>query len=740
VLTTKLLPPRARASAVLRARLLEQLRLALEVPLTLVVAPAGWGKTTLVGDWLRRDGLGAGWLSLDALDDDPKRFWRYLLLAAAGSGPGVGHAALRRLDAAGSDVVRDVVPTFVNEVVSAQGHVVVVLDDFHCVRARTVVQSVALLVERCPENLHVVLVARSDPPLPLSRLRVRDELVEIRSDRLRFTRAEAGVLLNDRLGLGLAEPEIDRLVARTEGWAAGLQLAALRLRDVPDRAAFIDAFTGATKQVVDYLGEEVLDAQPAKVREFLLATCVLDRFCAALCDAVTQEAASAAMLSWLVRTNLFVISLDEKQRWFRYHHLFAELLRHELADRGNDQASRLLSRAAYWHSANGAPSEAIEYALRAGAVDLACDLVAEHWRSHFNAGQWETVQRWLAALPPERVAIQPSLSVGSVWIALDNGLVDAARLALDAAEAAGAADEHLRVLRVLILYKQGDLGGAAARLALVGRERQAGSLDRDAAFTRTVAWLVRGVVALWSGRTGEAEEHLTKASAGARADGNRLALIYASGCRALAAVARDDAWTAEQHVQLAEATVRDSLSDAHFVAMFPALARARLALREGQWAQALVHARRAAELARRGAARGELAAALLTAAAAQRRSGLDTVPGADNPLSWLAQAGEVLSECPDPGPLVGSWLAAEQRAANGRPGSRGSADNPPDPLTDRELAVLRLLPTAAPQRELAATLFVSPNTLKTHLKALYRKLGVDSRAGAVLRARQQGLI
>ena len=293
VITTKLFRPGLRQQTVERKRLYDLMREGRTLPLTLVVAPAGWGKSTIVADWLARDDVTAGWVSLDGGDNDPKRFWRYLLLAADQAGSAAGATALRRLDAAGSDVLRDVLPAFVNELASAQAPLVLVLDDYHLVTSTQVHVTVAMLLDRCPPQLHLMLITRADPPLPLSRLRVRGDLAELRADDLRFSAAEAVEFFSSRLGALLSEQDVLRLLARTEGWAAGLQLAALRLRDRPDRSDFIERLTGADWHIVNYLGEEVLATQPAEVREFLLATSVLNRMCAPLCDALTERADGA---------------------------------------------------------------------------------------------------------------------------------------------------------------------------------------------------------------------------------------------------------------------------------------------------------------------------------------------------------------------------------------------------------------------------------------------------------------
>ena len=738
VIATKLFRPNPRHQTVERPRLHDLLRQGCMLPLTLVVAPAGWGKSTLVAGWLAHDQITAGWVSLDSGDDDPKRFWRYLLLAADQAGSPAGAAALRRLDAAGSDVLRDVLPTFVNELTSAEAPLVLVLDDYHLVTSAQVHTSVATLLGHSPPQLHLVLITRADPTLPLSRLRVREELAELRAEDLKFSADEALEFFNDRLGTPLSERDVLRLLARTEGWAAGLQLAALQLRSRADPSAFIERFTGADWHIVNYLGEEVLTSQPPLVREFLLATSVLNRMCAPLCDVLTGRADSAELISEIHRANLFLIPLDDEHRWFRYHHLFGGLLRHELASTAPDRPSVLHRRAAQWYADHGDAAEAIGHALASGDDSLSTRLVAANWRQPFNAGQLETVRMWVAALPAELVAADASLSAARVWVALDTGRLEEVGDALDAAEASGPPDTQLMVLRALHTYKTGDVGGAAGRLREI-------SLSDDP-FVATVHRLVQGISSMWLGDADRAWELLTEAARRAEGDGNRLAYIYAEGCLALLAVDREDLTLAGSLVLDAESAVGQTLSDSHFVAMFPALAGARLGRKRADWAGARRAAAAAVELGRRGAGRVELAAALLTAAAIGRicpPPGPPPSPDAADPqavpidpAAMVREARGIVRHCADPGPLVTTWLAEEQRAEAMRTRQEGLIE----PLTDRELAILRLLPAPNSLRELASTLFVTPNTLKTHLRAIYRKLGAESREEAVIRAHDRGLI
>ncbi|MGY1636979.1 LuxR C-terminal-related transcriptional regulator [Geodermatophilus sp. SYSU D00742] len=729
IITTKLFVPVLRTRPVERPRLYDRLARAPEARVTLVVAPAGWGKSTLVAQWLRRSGVPSGWLSLDAADSDVARFWRYLLLAVQQADASVGAAALRRLDAAGADVERDVLPVFVNELADAGGDLVLVLDDYHVLGGPPVHRSVAALLDHAPGRLHLVVVSRTDPPLPLSRLRVAGNLVEIRAEQLRFTAEEAALMLGRAAVPELSADEVERLVVRTEGWAAGLQLAALRLADRGDRSAredFIDRFTGADRHIVDYLGEEVLGSLPSTLREFLLQTSVLPRLCAPLADAVTGRGDAVRLLDEIQRANLFLSALDDEGRWFRYHQLFRDLLRYELDRSRCADPAVLHRRAAEWFRGQGQSAEAIGHALASPDPGLAGALIGEAWRAEFNRGHLQTVQGWLDALPPARLAADPRLTVARVWLLMDRGRLDEAGAALVAADSAAADDVHVGVLRALHAFKAGNVPGAVQRLGGL-RGRQADP------FLVTVQDLVSGICALWLGDLKQAGERLRRAAAHAEDTDNRLARIYALGGEALVGVLTGDLRSAEEVLAGAEAVVTDGRVDAHFVAMFPALAAARLAVARGRWDDALVAAGRAAELARRGAGRVEQAAAFVTAAEAARHAGPEGRADADR---WLDAAAAALRDCADPGPTVRDWFGREQRARRVRPSAAGLTE----PLTERESAILALLPTTMSQREMAGSLFVSANTVKTHLRSIYRKLGAESRDDAVLRARSLDLL
>ena len=612
VITTKLFRPGLRQQTVERKRLHDLLREGRTLPLTLVVAPAGWGKSTIVADWLARDDVTAGWVSLDGGDNDPKRFWRYLLLAAGQAGSAAGAAALRRLDAAGSDVLRDVLPAFVNELASAEAPLVLVLDDYHLVTSAQVHATVATLLDRSPPQLHLMLITRADPPLPLSRLRVRGDLAELRADDLRFSAAEAVEFFSSRLGSRCCPSRTcsgcwrgPRDGPRGCNWPL---CGCATGRTVRISSSGSPARTGTSSTTS---ARRCWPLSPPRSA----TSCWRPRSstaCARRCATRSPERADGAgLISEIYRANLFLVPLDDEHRWFRYHHLFGGLLRHELARTAPDRPSVLHRRAAQWYADHGDAAEAIGHAIASGDGSLSGRLVAAHWRQPFNAGQLETVRMWLDALPAELVSADASLSAARVWVALDTGRLEEVGAALDAAETSVPPDTQLMVLRALQMYKAGDVGGAAARLREI-------SPSADDPFIATVHRLVQGISWMWLGDTGRAGELLVEAARRAEGDGNRLAYIYAEGCRALLAVNRGDLALADSLVADAESAVGQTLSDSHFVAMFPALARARLGIERADWAGARHAAGAAVELGRRGAGRVELAAALLTAAKASR--------------------------------------------------------------------------------------------------------------------------
>ncbi len=417
LLETKLYVPRARRGLVPRPRLSERLDRGTASTLTLVSAPAGFGKTTLVTEWLAAPASPAGdrriaWLSLDRADNDPASFWTYVIAALRTVASGVGEGALTLLRASQPPPIETVLTALLNDLGAAAGDIVLVLDDYHVIDASDVQDGMAFLLDHLPPWLHVVIASRADPALPLARWRARGELAEIRAAELRFTPDEAAAYLNETMGLQLTAQDVAALEARTEGWIAALQLAALSMQGRDDVAAFIAGFAGDDRYVVDYLAEEVLQRQPDDVQAFLLQTSILGRLSGPLCDAVTGQGGGKAMLEALDRGNLFLVPLDDRRRWYRYHHLFADVLQARLLDERPGQVPDLHRRASAWYEQNGQPSVAIGHALAGEDFGRAADLVELAIPAMRRSRQEAALRGWLKALPAEVVRVRPVLSVG----------------------------------------------------------------------------------------------------------------------------------------------------------------------------------------------------------------------------------------------------------------------------------------------------------------------------------------
>jgi LuxR family maltose regulon positive regulatory protein len=412
LVTTKLRAPRPRSNLVARPRLLQALTLGERRRLTLVSVPAGFGKSTLLGEWAEDrllDGKSLAWVSLDGSDSELVRFVSYLVAALRTAGEEVGEGILTSLRSPELPHVEAVIGALINELADVPHEIIIVLDDYHLIDSEPVHGAVSFLLEHMPENVRLVISGRTDPPLPLSRLRARNQVTELRAADLRFTSEEAAAFLNDVMGMTLSVGDVSALEEITEGWVAALQLAALSMRDRGDVPGFVEAFSGSNRHVLDYLAEEVLDRQPEDVREFLLESSVLEQMSAPLCNAVTGHSDGQEMLERLERENLFVVALDDERRWYRYHHLFAEVLHGRLAREKPGLVGELHLRASGWYEDNGHLAEAIGHAFSAPGHELAARLVELGIRDTLRRGEFPTVLRWLEALPNEAKRLRPRL-------------------------------------------------------------------------------------------------------------------------------------------------------------------------------------------------------------------------------------------------------------------------------------------------------------------------------------------
>jgi LuxR family transcriptional regulator, maltose regulon positive regulatory protein len=568
LLATKLHVPRARPGFVARPRLARQLDDGLDRGLILVCAPAGSGKTSLLASWARTGSQPVAWLSLDSGDNDPARFWRHAFAALDLAQPGIGAQVAPMLSMSQPPPSEVLVAGLINNLAQRDepAQVALVLDDYHLIDSSQLHASMAFLGEHLPPGLRLVLASRSEPPLPLARLRARGQVAELGAAELRFTTQEAA----DLIGPSLSGDALTALTARTEGWAAGLQLAALSLRGQPDARRFVAEFSGSNRYVLDYLTEEVLESQPTDIRGFLLHTSVLDRLSGPLCVAVTGRSDSQEMLERVERAGLFLVPLDEVRGWWRYHHLFADLLRARLAREQPGRARELHSLAARWHEEHGLADDAIRHALAAEDVTKAARLIERHFDAAYLTGERTTIARWLSAVPRPVALTRPRFRLAQTFAALVYGDVEAAAALLSGVDdverasaepfspSAGEAASlivnipaGLAIARAWLAYLRGEPGTMAAFAAQARAELGEGQLLLESIYQLNLAladWLV--------GKLADAEREFTDLVARWRSAGETS--LAASSCRFIGQIQRDQGRldaavrTYEQGVAIAE--------------------------------------------------------------------------------------------------------------------------------------------------------------------------------------------
>jgi LuxR family transcriptional regulator, maltose regulon positive regulatory protein len=737
IVETKLARPPVRATHVTRGELLAFLAQGVAGKLTLLTAPPGFGKTTLLAEWASvEEGRATAWVSLDDDDNDPARFFAYVVAAVRTVEPEFGARTLAAHATPGVGLVDVVLPLFLNEVAGLDKALVLVLDDYHMITNTDIHEGLTYLVERLPDSLHVVVATRQDPPLPLGRLRARGELAELRAGELRFSDEEATTFLNGVLELDLTEEDVERLQARTEGWPAALYLAALSLRGEADPSGSIDEFAGDDRHLVDYLTGELLARQSPELRAFLLHTSILKRLCGPLCDAVANRDDSTEVLEELERSNLLLIPLDLKREWYRYHPLFADLLQHELARTEADVIPQLHGRASRWYRQAGLIVEAANHATAAGDVDAAVELVGRYYSLFLGQGQLATVARWLDALPESVIADDWLLCFAAAMVTSHMGRLDEAEHWLALAEQAPPLVRNgqepagpLAALQAWLRLLRGDTGAtiAAARRAL------------SASATAEPGWTLGPQILLaqalwWSEQSTEAKAVLEEVTRTAQRAELYAMTVFALGCRAAIELEEEDAAQAETLACEAIELMQGAKLDENPLSAIVRILLGRIQTRRGELSEASDTVERGIRLAERVGAWHITTYGLLALAEIRQR---EHQPAAARRL--LTRARDMLEPLPDPGAGLERIVQTEKtlrlRAAR-RDAARASFWE----LSERELAVLRLLPSRLSQREIAAELYVSFNTVKTHTRAIFRKLGVASRAEAVARARELGLL
>ena len=860
LLQTKLYAPRRRRGLVPRPQLTDLLARGAETKLTLVSAPAGFGKTTLLAEWLSEAaeaGSATAWLSLDVGDNEPAVFWSHVIAALQGALPGVGTTALALLGSSGAPAAAVLAP-LINELAAVPGQVVLVLDDYHAIDAPEIHDGMAFFLEHLPANLHLVITTRMDPALPLARLRARGELTEIRAADLRFTPDEAAAYFNGTMGLALTDANVADLERRTEGWIAALQLAGLSMQGRDDIAGFIAGFAGDDRYIVDYLVEEVLHRQSEQVRTFLLETSILTRLTGSLCDAVTLQAGGKATLEALERGNLFLVPLDDRRQWYRYHHLFADVLRVRLLDERPSMAHELHRRACEWHEAHGDRPEAIRHAMAGGDLARAADLVELAIPATVQARGEAKLRQWLEALPDELLKFRPVLSNAYAGTLLSRGELAGVEQRLQDAERwiDGRADAGIGEMVVADAAAFRQLPGSVA-VHRAGQALMLGDVAATVAHARRAFDLVSaddhrarggaaGLLALAAWRGGDLEAasrwytaamaslaragHLSDvigcglALADIRLAQGRLAealavyergltLATGQGGRVLRGAAdmhvgistifleRDNIAGARQHLiqadelgednglpqnayrsRVALAAVRRAEGDLHgalelltaaerlyvndfspdvrpvaavkarvliaagrlaeaadwarasgvavadelsYIREFEHITLARLLLAQGAHETAFLERLRTA--AENGGRNGSVIEILVLMALTHRAAG--DAAGAQAALGRAAAMAEPEGYVRI---LADEWASAAPRTPSRQPLV--------EPLSERELDVLRLLASDLDGPDIARELYVSLNTLRTHTKNIFSKLGANSRREAVRRASEIGLL
>jgi LuxR family transcriptional regulator, maltose regulon positive regulatory protein len=731
LLATSLAPPPVRSQTIVRDRLMERLRNGSGSRLSLLACPAGFGKTALLAAWREAEAAHkpVAWLTVDEGDNDPVVLWSYVIEALRRVCPDVGQSVSAALDCAQPNV--DVaLRRLVNEL-AERGEVTLILDDFHRLSGAAASDSIAWFVDHLPPTVQLVLSTRSEPAFGLAALRAHSELLELRADELCFTSGEADAFLNGRLALGLAPEDVDVLVERTEGWPAGLSLAARWLGGTADRQHLVSGFGVSCRLVTDFLVPEVLEAHDRPMQALMLRSSILGRLSGPVCDAVLEQEGSAAMLDTLSRTNLFLIPVDDQGGLYRFKHLFALLLRMELERREPGLAQELHRRAYAWYRDHGMTDEAIHHAFEAGAYAEAAELIEASWANYANAARHDDVLAWLRRFPGEILNSTVHLLLIEAWVLSLSAKREEAARAIAAVERLGglgsgplpdgfsSAEASLTMLRAV--FPWGDVG------AQLDNARRAAQLEAPGSPWRPLACWAVGVGLYFRDEHGEAGEWFAESARLAPASGQWPADTSSLAYRSLIAGERgrleEQRLLAEQAMELAQERGAEMADGTVLVAAGVSLA----AHGRPQEAQPLIERGIAVKLRPRGEPT-QVANAMLHHAAV-----LGALGAAERSKAVIAEARSIIESCPDPGNLTGRFAALGSRP-------QVPAGNRDPELTARELVVLKLLASDLSEAEIGRELFVTHNTVHGHVRSIYRKLGVSSRGGALERARELGLL
>jgi len=732
LVVSKLRRPVIRPGTVRRSRLIEWLARGDVRPIVSVVAPSGYGKTTLLSQWARRNGQSFAWVSVDEGDNDPKVLLTYIAEALDAVEP-FDARVFDALASPGSSVLGSVLPRLASAFAAMSSPVVLVLDDVHVLQDRECRAALSLLADHVPDGSRLVLAGRAEPPLRIARLRAEGRIAEIGPDDLSFTAEEASSLLRNA-GLTLGEEDVAALHQRTEGWPAGLYLAALYLREGGPLASAAVSFDGADRLVREYMESEFLARISRRQRLFLTRTAVLERMCGSLCDAVLGLRGSATVLADLERSNLLLVPLDRSGEWFRYHHLFRDMLLAELHRLEPELMPVLYRRAAQWYEDNGAPGEAMGYWMKAGDVEATARLTAELTLPAYMRGRVATVERWFGWLEDHgamenhpAVAALTAMIPAMIGKPADAerraGLAERGAVAGSLPEGSPSAEPWLALMRAVLCRHGPDQMLADAELAAMTMT----------GFWRPAALLFLGMAHLMAGDPDQADILFEDQVAEARAAGGTIGTCVALSQRSLLAIARGEWDQGERHLSQARAVARDANVEDYPAVTIMHAAAARMALHHADRPGA------GAELTRAQRLRPALTYAV-PHLAVQARTELARVHLALGDLAGartlMREAGDILRRRPGLGAFArqAEDLHAELAHAPG-PAALGASA-----LTAAELRLLPLLATHLSFPEIAAEMYLSRNTVKSHTNSIYRKLGTSSRSQAVSRLRELGLL